>query len=184
VVCDGEGMKTHRGFLVAIVFGALASVHCGSSEPTSDQGGTAGDQAFSAASGPDAHLIGTWELVQKDDDGKPIPLADQQKTVGSGSAAVKEWKLEFNVLRYTFTKDEGAPDTSGNKRFTGSYVLRKDGSDTATETHSIVYSTDSGAGQVRVKETTSANASTDSYEIDKDSLTLKSSGHTATFVKK
>jgi hypothetical protein len=126
---------------------------------------------------------GTWELVQTDSDGKPLSLADQQKTVGSGTAAAKEWKPEFSVLRYTFTTDEGAPDTHGNERFTGSYVLRKDGSDTATETQSIVYSTDSAAAQVRVKDATSANASIDAYEVERDTLTLKSSGHTARFVK-
>jgi hypothetical protein len=172
-----ERMKTSR--LVAIVFTALASVHCGTSDTGSDDGDSAGDQAFTAAATPDAHIVGTWELVQKDSNGKAIPLSDQQKEVGG----VTEWKPEFNVLRYTFTTDEGSPDTHGNKRFTGSYLLRKDGSDTATETVSIVYSTDSAAGQVRLKETTSANASTDSYEVDKDTLTLKSSGHTSKFVK-
>jgi hypothetical protein len=177
-------VKTQCRFLVAILVSALASVHCGGSDPSSDDGNTAGGEAFSAASTPDTHLIGTWELVQKDSDGKALSLADQQTTVGSGTAAVKEWKPEFSVLRYTFTKTEGDPDTKGNKRFTGSYVLRKDGSDTATETHSIVYSTDSDAGQVRLKDSTSANPSTDTYDIDNGTLTLKSSGHTATFVKK
>jgi hypothetical protein len=163
---------------------ALASVHCGGSAPSPDDGNAAETGAFTAGTAPDAHLIGTWSLVQTDSHGKDIPIADQQITVGTGVTAETEWKLEYKVLSYTFTKDEGAPDTHGAKRFKGSYVYRQDGTDNEkTEAVSIVYSTDSAAGKVRTKDETSANASIDTYEIKGDTLTLKSSGHTRNFVR-
>jgi hypothetical protein len=174
-------MKAYNFSVVAVLVTALASIHCGASG-SDDEGDTS--DAFTASNAPDPRLIGTWVLTQTDAKGNPVSLEDQQKIVGTGDAAVKEWKLDYNVLSFTFTTTRGPADTKGEARYTGSYVHRQDGSLTKTDTQTIEYSTDIAAGKIREKDTGSANASIDNYKIVGDILTMKSSGITRTLKKK